>query len=412
MNAPSVTEMRLQGRKLLIARALWLGLTVLAIGLYLINLPIEYASYHTLCTTASCWIQQLTPELARQFTQQGLSVDAYALYVTIISTLQWLVFVIVGVIIFWRRPDDQMALYVSQMLILWQSRAGPSSSSAVNPLLRLSVMLVTVLGGSAIALFFFIFPDRRFVPRWTRWLAPLIVLREVLTVLLPDIALIQDLFLAFVPFALLAQIYRYRRVSTIFQRQQTKWVVFGLTIGIIGFVGTILIYALLYSNGQPGNIVASVLAVTLINLCWLCVPLSIGVAILRSHLWDIDVLIRRTVTYTVVVALLAALYFASVILLQQIFAFVTGQHTEIITVLSTLAIVALFVPLRNRVQAVIDKRFYRNRYDARKVLEQFAQEARDETDLERLTADLMSVVQETMQPESVSLWLRDKERRP
>src|SRR4030095_6051982 len=118
-------------------------------------------------------------------------------------------------------------------------------------------------------------------------------------------------------------------------------------------------------------------------------------AIFRSRLWEIDILIRRTVTYTLVVGMLAMVYFGIVILLQRVFSLVIG---------------ALSVPLRNRIQSGIDKRFNRKRYDAQKVLEGFARTVRDETDLDKLTSELVNVVQETMQPKSVSVWLKKESR--
>ncbi len=134
--------------------------------------------------------------------------------------------------------------------------------------------------------------------------------------------------------------------------------------------------------------------------------IAVGNAILRHRLFDIDIIIRRTVTYAIVGALLAIVYFGSVILLQQIFAGITGQRSEPITILSTLAIAVLFVPLRNRIQDAIDKRFNRKKYDAQKVLQKFSETVRDETDLDKLVAELVKVVQETMEPRSVSVWLR------
>jgi len=141
------------------------------------------------------------------------------------------------------------------------------------------------------------------------------------------------------------------------------------------------------------------------NLVLLLLPICLAIAILRYRLFDIDVLIRRTTSYAILTALLALVYFGSIVVLQQLLTPFTGE-SDVVVVLSTLLIAALFLPLRRRVQAVIDRRFFRQKYDAEKVLAQFAATARDETDLDTLTAELLRVIQETMQPEQVSIWLK------
>jgi len=196
---------------------------------------------------------------------------------------------------------------------------------------------------------------------------------------------------------------RYRRAASM-ERQQLKWLLFGVSL-----------FAMVYIPGAlaSGNFqgFSQVIWNFLLWFVILIIPVTIGIAILRYRLFDIDILIRRTVTYAIVVALLLIVYFGSVILLQQIFANLTGLGSnEIVTVLSTLAIAALFVPLRNRIQDAIDKRFNRKKYDAQKVMEKFSQTVRDETDIDKLTAELVNVVNETMQPRSVSVWLRREER--
>ena len=141
----------------------------------------------------------------------------------------------------------------------------------------------------------------------------------------------------------------------------------------------------------------------------MAIPLAIANAILRYRLYDINIIIRRTLVYSVVTLALIAVYFGSVVLLQQLFAGITEQRSPLAIVISTLLIAALFNPLRRRVQELIDRRFFRRKYDAAQILAQFTQTARDEVDLEKLVQVMQMTVEETMQPEMVSIWLLDPE---
>jgi hypothetical protein len=144
---------------------------------------------------------------------------------------------------------------------------------------------------------------------------------------------------------------------------------------------------------------------------FLLVPVSIGMAMLRAQLWEIDRLINRVLVYGSLTATLALVYVGSVVLLQQLLRRLTGQTSPLAIVASTLAMAALFQPLRRRLQTTIDRRFYRRKYDAARILAAFSAHLRDEVDLDRLTSQLVTVVEETLQPVQVSLWLRDDGRR-
>ena len=182
-----------------------------------------------------------------------------------------------------------------------------------------------------------------------------------------------------------------------------------------GFLGTFLLFVpfilvtIFFPSSQPSLervMFMYVVYLPLYVFAYLCLPGGIAFAILRYRLYDIDVIIRRTLVYATVTGLLALVYFGSIITLQALFQSVTGERSAFVIVLSTLLIAALFAPLRHRIQAVIDRRFFRKKYDAQQVLARFAITARDETDMNALSVELMNVVKETMAPTSMSIWLQ------
>jgi hypothetical protein len=193
------------------------------------------------------------------------------------------------------------------------------------------------------------------------------------------------------------------------EREQTKWVMFSLIIAI----GAFLLIGGLIPN-IPGITAHPVQAIlvdlatqTAMGLAFLLVPVGFAVAILRYKLWDIDVLINRTLVYGSLTITLVGLYIGSVIVLQALFRAVTGQHSDLAIAIATLAVAAIFNPWRHRLQAFIDQRFYRRKYDAGQILARFSAALRDEVDLDQLTGDLLSVAHDTVQPVSAGLWLRE-----
>jgi hypothetical protein len=201
--------------------------------------------------------------------------------------------------------------------------------------------------------------------------------------------------------AAIVQVFRHKQDRVI--RAQVSWLALGIGITM---GGTLVAYLLEYTGVVTGETLNSPLAVIISLPVTLALPVCMAIAILRYRLFDINVIIRKTLVYMLLSVLLALVYFGSVVLLQTIFDSVVQERSPFIIVVSTLLIAALFNPLRRRVQEVIDRRFYRRRYDAQQVLAGFAATARDEVDLDQLTAELVRVVEETMRPEQVSLWLK------
>jgi hypothetical protein len=192
-----------------------------------------------------------------------------------------------------------------------------------------------------------------------------------------------------------AVIVRFRR-SRGDERQQIKW--FAYAVGVM-----VVLFTLGFSFGLPQvvGVAPLVFAVPLSGL-----PVAAGIAILKYRLYEIDIIINRTLVYGTLTVMLVALYFGGVVVLQRVFVVLTGERSTLAVVASTLLIAALFNPLRHRIQVFVDRRFYRSKYDAAKTLEAFSVTLRDETNLKALNDELVGVVRETMQPAHVSLWLR------
>jgi len=251
-------------------------------------------------------------------------------------------------------------------------------------------------------------PSRRWRPlAWISTAAGAVLLFLVLLYDSPDevggaisiaaFAVVSVIFIAILLSAL-SIIVRYRRAGGA-ERQQLKW--FALAAALIGAViaGHLLFLDLLL----PEEVLNLLDGVTVTGLY-----VAISIAILRYRLYDIDIIINRTLVYGSLTVTLVLVYFGSVVGLQYILRALTGQESQLAIVASTLAIAALFNPLHRRIQASIDRLFYRRKYDAAKTLQTFSAKLRDETDLDGLSAEMVSVVRETMQPEHVSLWLRER----
>jgi hypothetical protein len=407
---PDTPGTRLYGRQLLAARGAWAAAAAVLVGLYIILLPACLAQLQTVCRGAGCALIQPIPASAQALHGLGLSVESYAaLTVSLIVLSSVICFVVSGIIV-WRKSDDWMALLVALAGVALGTELVPyllqTGRSPWQPL----ALVTNALDFAVLFLAFVLFPGGRFVPRWTLWL--------VIGWLAASVAFIVAYMLTgellFTAYSLVwltvlsgvvgAQVYRYRVVSRPRERAQTRWAVFGGSTAVVVVIADFTPTFLFPDRGQPGSfyLLASAPVYTLPIIMF---SVCLGVAVLRHRLYDIDVILRRTLIYSLVTSTLAAVYFASVVVLQAGLRALTGQGSALAIVVSTLAIAALFQPVRGRVQAAVDRRFYRRHYDAARTLAAFGATLRGQVDLAQLSEGLLDAVEETMQPAHLSLWL-------
>ena len=360
----------------------------------------------------------------------------YNFHSSLFRALVMLVFIpltlLVGFLIIRRVPGN----VVGPLLILWSGYVAYFSiREAIGPVLfAIFYYYNLVVGWDALFLMIMHFPNGKIhPPGLSPWIYRLLGINILLTSL---IFFSQDLFqvpsrmanpfylpalhaqaqlilglglLIFLPIlamALVSPVLQYRKGSRL-ERQQIKWLAlfagFSVIYTILGLIAYPLLTGGLVMN--PGN---NLFAVLFYIMNGLFPPFAIGMAVLRYRLWDIDLLIRRTLVYSILTVVLTLVYFGSVVSLQELSQLITGQNrSPAATVLSTLAIAALFTPLRRRIQESIDRRFYRQKYNAERVLTDFSAALRDQVELDHLKSSILGVVEETVQPTHASLWLRE-----
>ena len=347
---------------------------------------------------------------AKEADERGMSLSAYAIYQIVLRSVLALVPLTVAAMVAWRARRQWFAWYTAFLIVFLGEYALAQQVYAAR-LIPPEWYDAGAIFWFLLLPYFYLFPNGKPVPLRALWLVGALTLYhfiiQVATVLVfVAPGLVRSLAsinwdVVSVPIALsfvivfACQVYRYVRVSTPIERQQTKWFVVGL--GLIVATTPVPLFTG-FDAGFLDDLVEA--------LFFLFLPITIAIAILRYRLWEIDVLVNRTLVYGSLTVLLAATYFGGVVSLQSVFRALTGQESTLAVVASTLLIAALFNPLRRRVQAFVDRRFYRRKYDAAKTLVAFNARLRDETELETLSGDLVGVVSVTMQPAHVSMWLR------
>lgn len=353
---------------ILLLRSFWYVVALVAIDCLIIGLWSGYDRLATLCTVELCPSDRLTQQGMSALAALGLSPQLYALYNILFVVLIAFIYIGVAAMIFWARPRDVSALFVSLTLLIMGSFMSEYMEAVreLHSLGRVVVDLMSAIGFVSFIVVCYTFPDGRFVPRWTRW--PIVgwaaILIPYYAFINPewDLHTMLDLVLALtfvgsIASCMIVQIYRYRWVSTPVQRQQSRWVTYGLlqlvAVIIVGGFASALWVPQVNVAGTLPNLLFTLIE----SLSLIIVPLAIGASILRYRLWDIKVILNRTLVYVPLTTVLAGLYGVVITLSQKLFVSLTGQKSDAAIVLTGFILTVTFTPLRNSLQGFVDKHF-------------------------------------------------------
>ena len=368
----------LQGRWLLLARVGWLALVIFTLGIFFASLPVYLALLHTPCAGTACGFQQLTPERAVALKGIGLFPDAYTAYTIALTIVTLVVCLVISTVIIWRRSHDRMALIVALMLVTLgpftmsvSLSASPSPWQVPNACLSFLFLILFIL-------VFSLLPSGQFVPHWMRWPIVVFIAVQVPFFFFPDALVtlnISDasfgylLFLGGAATLVVAQMYRYRRVSSLLQRQQTKWVLFGFALPITVYILGIVSYLMFPVLAVPSSLYLSTFEAVQ-DFLLLLIPLSFGFAMLRYRLWDIDILINRTLVYGTLTASAVGVY---VLVVGGLGALLQARGSLGLSLLATGLIAVLIQPLHTRLQRAVNRLLYGERDEPYKVISRLGQ---------------------------------------
>ena len=412
---------RIPRRWLPVLRGAWVACALLLLANFVASIPGYYHLMSTVCPLAdqaecTSTTGQLAATTVASLTSRHLSLNGYAVYFVLLNVVVSLLPWGIGLLLVARKSDEWMGLLVSLLFVFFAGNGASNSLSLLwvpDPSAPVSVILFQVISAVewiGLGAFLLTFPTGRFAPRWSWIIFSLWILTYISPVISAP-AFLQSIVSLVVGVVLLGGtlfivVYRYRQVFDATQRQQTKWAVYGVAAFVtVTLLGTVL------SGIVPASSPFQLLLPTMtIMLSSAVVYVGLGFAMLRYRLWDIDTVINRTLVYGTLTATLTAIYVGVILLLQALTQAVTGttRNQSLVIVGSTLLIIALFNPLRRQLQTFIDRRFYRSKYDAVKILAAFTSSLRTEVDLTDLSSHLVHVVDETMHPTQVSLWLRPR----
>lgn len=421
------TVVRSESIRLLLARVEWFVLMPLTLAIFVSALPARYEQLQAESARYRNILVGTHPNALPPLFGSWLSSSVYAPSILALEILVMAVSTAAAIILFWRGHDERMAVLASFALLTYSALFLPplDALAEAHPALAVLPRLVQGLGLVSSLLIFYISPDGHFVPRWTRPLAVLWILWTVVGLLAPSSVFnlangrlhvatpsVYPLSWLLINMSwwstgVLAQVVRFRHVSTPQQRQQTKWVLVGWIAVIIFYSSLALPRLLVPAFSAPGSLdmLYRGVAVPAFEATLMLSPIPITISMLRYRLWDVDFVINRAIVYGLVTLALGLVYALSIIVFETIFRSVTSLQSSLAIVLSTLASAFLFQPVHRRTQRAVDRRFYRRKYDTARMIDEFGRGVRDEVELGALMDSLVAVVQQGMQPEHASVIL-------
>ena len=414
--ATKPTQTRLSGVPLLMARVMWLALVIPSLGLTVVSFPVYDQRLQKACVDpTTCNIAgALTAKGLHTLAAFGVSASGYAAFYTIFWVAIFVIWCGVGFLVFWRRSDDGMAQLSAFFLVLFN--AGPTTSvlSITYPVLTFPVVLMDLLGQVSLWLFFLLFPNGRLVPRWMGLVIPLGIVQAVLLVAPPTSLFSQNhwpgwfnglLALVTDGSIIVSQIYRYRRVSTRIERQQMKWVAFAITMVVTGFLVFGALFNVLFPAVQQPDSPYSLIQLAYPFLL-LLLPVCIGIAILRYRLWDIDLIIKRTLVYGILSACVVGLYVLVVGYLGAVFH--TGSSL-VISLLATGLVAVLFQPLRGLLQRGVNRLLYGQRDEPYTVITRLSRRLKETLEPDAVLSTVVETVAQALKlPYVAILWKQEE----
>jgi hypothetical protein len=359
-----------------------------------------------------CTNNRASPAIAAALAAAGYTLDITAAYIIALCLAVFATCAIVGGLVYRVRVQNPLTLTAAYGMAMFPLVSTPLAKFLDGPVGALAAAL-EVAGVAASMWFFFTFPDGRFVPRWTRWVLFLYLIvtipHRLGLVLGLTSALASPVFFLVFPILIGSWAYRYRSGANAKHRRQMRWAIFGFIASFGGFLLALGFQGVSLSGSLSVEVVplALMASAAVLYLSLAAIPVWLAIAILRNRLYDIDLIIKRTVVYGATTAAIGAMFFLGLIALQPVLRPITNG-SDLAVAAATLLSFALFQPVRRVLQRAVDRRFDRSRYDAARTLDMFADRLRDEVDLDALRAHLLGSVRQTMGPSHTSLWLRKR----